>query len=48
MSHDACKMLFPKFGSTARLDDHVAIEQMQFDRFAGKYWKRFGEIRAPN
>jgi branched-chain amino acid transport system substrate-binding protein len=31
-----------------RHDDHMSVKQMQFLRFDGKQWERFGEILTAN
>jgi len=42
------KCFFPKFGSIARLDDHVAIEQMQLIVSPASIGNVSARIRAPN
>jgi ABC-type branched-subunit amino acid transport system substrate-binding protein len=39
-------MLLPRIKVQTAADDHLPIEQVQFMRFTGKQWERFGEVRS--
>ncbi|AVT78190.1 branched-chain amino acid ABC transporter substrate-binding protein [Rhodopseudomonas palustris] len=39
-------MLLPGIKVQTAADDHLPIEQVQFMRFTGKQWERFGEVRS--
>jgi len=41
-------MLLPGIKVNTAPDDHMPVEQMQFMRFDGKQWERFGEILTAN
>jgi branched-chain amino acid transport system substrate-binding protein len=41
-------MLLPGIKVTTSLTDHVPVDQMQFMRFNGKTWERFGELQTGN
>jgi branched-chain amino acid transport system substrate-binding protein len=41
-------MLLPGIKVNTSPTDHVPIEQMQFMRFTGKQWERFGELQTGN
>jgi branched-chain amino acid transport system substrate-binding protein len=41
-------MLLPGIKISASPTDHVPVDQMQFMRFNGKGWERFGELQAGN
>jgi len=41
-------MLLPGIKVNTAPDDHMPVKQMQFMRFDGKQWKRFGEILTAN
>ncbi len=47
--HDlALPMLLPGIKINTSLADHVPVDQMQFMRFNGKSWERFGELQTGN
>ncbi|WP_426613578.1 ABC transporter substrate-binding protein [Bradyrhizobium sp. McL0616] len=41
-------MLLPGIKINTSATDHVPVDQMQFMRFNGKTWERFGELRTGN
>lgn len=41
-------MLLPGIKVTTSPTDHVPVDQMQFMRFSGKSWERFGELQTGN
>jgi hypothetical protein len=41
-------MMLPGIKVNTSPTDHVPIEQMQFMRFTGKQWERFGELQTGN
>ena len=41
-------MLLPGIKVNTSLSDHVPVDQMQFMRFNGKTWERFGELQTGN
>jgi hypothetical protein len=41
-------MLLPGIKVNTSPTDHVPVEQMQFMRFNGKAWERFGELQTGN
>ncbi|HMJ29488.1 MAG TPA: ABC transporter substrate-binding protein, partial [Xanthobacteraceae bacterium] len=41
-------MLLPGIKVNTSPTDHVPVEQMQFMRFNGKTWERFGELQTGN
>ena len=41
-------MLLPGIKVNTALNDHVPVDQMQFMRFNGKTWERFGELQTGN
>ena len=41
-------MLLPGIKITTSTTDHVPVDQMQFMRFNGKSWERFGELQTGN
>jgi len=41
-------MLLPGIKINTTPTDHVPVEQMQFMRFTGKQWERFGELLTGN
>jgi branched-chain amino acid transport system substrate-binding protein len=41
-------MLLPSIKVNTTPDDHIPVKQMQFMRFDGKRWERFGEILTAN
>ena len=41
-------MLLPGIKMNTSSTDHVPVEQMQFMRFTGKQWERFGELQTGN
>jgi hypothetical protein len=41
-------MLLPGIKVNTTPDDHMPLKQMQFMRFDGKQWERFGEILTAN
>src|ERR1700726_2840072 len=41
-------MLLPGIKVNTGLNDHVPVDQMQFMRFNGKTWERFGELQTGN
>jgi branched-chain amino acid transport system substrate-binding protein len=41
-------MLLPGIKINTSPTDHVPVEQMQFMRFSGKQWERFGELQTGN
>jgi ABC-type branched-subunit amino acid transport system substrate-binding protein len=41
-------MLLPGIKVNTSPTDHVPVEQMQFMRFAGRTWERFGELQTGN
>lgn len=41
-------MLLPGIKVNTSATDHVPVEQMQFMRFTGKQWERFGELQTGN
>jgi hypothetical protein len=41
-------MLLPGIKVNTAPDDHIPVKQMQFMRFNGKQWERFGEILTAN
>jgi branched-chain amino acid transport system substrate-binding protein len=41
-------MLLPGIKVNTAPDDHMPVKQMQFMRFDGKQWQRFGDILAAN
>jgi branched-chain amino acid transport system substrate-binding protein len=41
-------MLLPGIKVNTSPTDHVLVEQMQFMRFSGKTWERFGELQTGN
>jgi branched-chain amino acid transport system substrate-binding protein len=41
-------MLLPGIKITTSSSDHVPVDQMQFMRFNGKAWERFGELQTGN
>ena len=41
-------MLLPGIKVNTAPDDHMPVKQMQFMRFDGKQWERFGEILTAN
>ncbi len=41
-------MLLPGIKVNTRPSDRVPVVQMQFMRFNGKSWKRFGELQTGN
>ena len=42
----ALPMLLPGITVTTGPDDHLPVEQMQFMRFTGKQWERFGDLQS--
>jgi branched-chain amino acid transport system substrate-binding protein len=44
----ALPMLLPDITVNTSPTDHVPVEQMQFMRFSGKQWERFGELQTGN
>ena len=41
-------MLLPGIKVNTSPTDHIPVEQMQFMRFNGKTWERFGELQTGN
>jgi hypothetical protein len=41
-------MLLPGIKVNTSPTDHVPVEQMQFMRFSGRTWERFGELQTGN
>lgn len=41
-------MLLPGIKMNTSSTDHLPVEQMQFMRFTGKQWERFGELKTGN
>jgi len=41
-------MLLPGIKVNTGTTDHVPVDQMQFMRFNGKSWERFGELQTGN
>src|SRR5580698_8888677 len=41
-------MLLPGIKINTALNDHIPVDQMQFMRFNGKTWERFGELQTGN
>jgi len=41
-------MLLPGIKANTSPTDHVPVDQMQFMRFNGKSWERFGELQTGN
>ena len=41
-------MLLPGIKVNTSPTDHVPVDQMQFMRFNGKTWERFGELQTGN
>jgi branched-chain amino acid transport system substrate-binding protein len=41
-------MLLPGIKVNTSPTDHVPVDQMQFMRFNGKTWERFGELLTGN
>jgi ABC-type branched-subunit amino acid transport system substrate-binding protein len=41
-------MLLPGIRINTSLTDHIPVDQMQFMRFNGKTWERFGELETGN
>ena len=41
-------MLLPGIKANTASDEHIPVKQMQFMRFDGKQWQRFGDILAAN
>ena len=41
-------MLLPGIKVNTSPTDHMPVEQMQFMRFNGKTWGRFGELQTGN
>ena len=41
-------MLLPGIRINTSLTDHIPVDQMQFMRFNGKTWERFGELETEN
>jgi branched-chain amino acid transport system substrate-binding protein len=41
-------MMLPGIKVNTSPADHVPIDQMQFMRFTGKQWERFGELLSGN
>jgi branched-chain amino acid transport system substrate-binding protein len=41
-------MLLPGIKVNTAPDDHMPIKQMQFMRFDGKQWERFGQVLMAN
>jgi hypothetical protein len=41
-------MMLPGIKVNTSPTDHVPIEQMQFMRFTGEQWERFGELQTGN
>jgi len=41
-------MLLPGIRINTSASDHVPVDQMQFMRFNGKTWDRFGELQTGN
>jgi hypothetical protein len=41
-------MLLPGIKVNTSATDHVPVDQMQFMRFNGKTWERFGELLTGN
>ena len=41
-------MLLPGIKVNTSLTDHAPVDQMQFMRFNGKTWERFGELQTEN
>jgi hypothetical protein len=41
-------MLLPGIRVNTSPTDHLPVEQVQFMRFTGKQWERFGEILSTN
>jgi branched-chain amino acid transport system substrate-binding protein len=44
----ALPMLLPGITINTSPTDHVPVEQMQFMRFSGRQWERFGELQTGN
>jgi hypothetical protein len=41
-------MLLPGIKINTSTSDHIPVDQMQFMRFNGKTWERFGELQTGN
>ena len=41
-------MLLPGIRINTSPTDHVPVDQMQFMRFSGKQWERFGDLQSGN
>ena len=46
--HSELPMLLPGIKVNTSPTDHVPVDQMQFMRFNGKNWDRFGELQTGN